>query len=122
MKEIKNQHWRDVKFGDEREFRFWSSVTGKGDEALLPGSPLGNWRKIIVLKPMGDLETVFSIGFSSISGDTKVSDATRRIKEGPFGMRMGPEDCDFFISSNDGKIELEIVQYIDIAELEFDLY
>jgi len=123
MKEIKDQCWKNVKFGNKNEFRYWSpKVMGKGDKDLSPDSPLGDWRKIIILKPTGDPEAVLLVGFSSVFGDTQISSVPRQVKEGPFGMRMGPEDCNFFIVSNDGKVELKIVQYIDIAELELDLY
>jgi len=123
MKIIQDQHWRKIEYNNTTEFKFWSEkAKGKGDESLPPGTPFESWRKIVILKPLGEPESTFSMGFSSIFDGAEISDATRKVKDGPFGMRMGPEDCEFFIVSNDGKVELEIVQYVDIAELEPDLY
>lgn len=123
MKKITGQHWRDIKFADEKEFKFWASVTGKGDKSLSSGTPQGKWKKSIILKPIGELGTTFSMGFNSvIFGITRISDAIRKVEQGSFGMRMGPEDCDFFIASNDGKVKLEIVRYIGICVVGGDLY
>lgn len=124
MRIIQNQHWRKIKYGNTTEFEFWSEkVKGKGDESLLPGTPFESWRKIVILKPLGKPESTFSMGFSSIFGKTEISDATRKVKDGPFGMRMGPEDCEFFVASDDDSIGLDFnVKYVDIAELESDLY
>ena len=117
MKVKKLQIWRKVDYGDERKFKFWSSkVKGKGDETLAKDSSLKDWKKVIVLKPIGNLKTRFSMGFSSIFGETKVSSAIRRVEDESFGMRMGPEDCDFFIVSNEGEVGLEFVEYADIDD------
>ncbi len=114
---MKYQRWRKVDYGKDRKLKFWSyKVKGEGDKALAKDSPLRGWKKIIVLMPIGGPETTFSMGFSAISGDTKVSDVVRKIKKGPFGMRLGPEDCEFFIASNDNEVGLEFVGYTDIAD------
>ena len=110
--------WRRVKYGNNR-FKFWScKITGKGDKTLLKDSLFPrDWKKVIVFRPTGDPETTFSMG-SSIAGITKVkvSDIVRMIKKGPFGMRLRPYDCEFFVASNVGKVGLEFVKYADIAD------
>lgn len=114
---MKYQRWRKVDYGKDRKLKFWScKIKGKGDKDLAEGSPLRDWKKIIILEPVGDPETTFSMGFSTVSGDTKVLSVDRKIKKGPFGMRLGPEDCEFFIASNNNEVGLEFVEYIDIAD------
>ena len=122
MKSIKSKWRKRVKYGDKDEFKFWSSkVKGKGDKTLEKGTFLKEWTKVIVLTPKGKPDTIFSMGFSSVFGDTEVSNALRKIEEGPFGMRMGPEDCEFFIASNQGEVVLDFLCYTHIAE-PGDLY
>ena len=119
--------WRGTNYGKNREIEFWSNkIKGKGDETLPKDSPsLRGWKKVIVLKPIGDPETTFSMGFIPVSGGTKISDIIRKIKKGPFGMRLCPDDCEFFIVSNSDKVKLELVRYADITdktESELPLY
>jgi len=116
------QLWPKVQY-NSRKFKWWSvKVKGEGDTALSKGSPRGRWRKIIILQPLGAPNTTFSIGFSSAFGETRISTAQRKVVEGPFGMRMGPEDCWFFIASNKGEVELNLMRYVDIDELDLPLY
>lgn len=123
MKIKRFQIWRKINYRDIKKFRFWSVlVRGEGDETLAPGSSLKAWKKVIVLKPLGEPKTVFSMGFSDNFGHIMVSSASRRVEEGPFGMRMGPEDCRFFIASNNGEVGLEFVEYATIADSELVLY
>jgi len=123
MEVIKSRWKRISKYEDKGEFKFWSSeVEGKGDETLGKGTSLEEWTKVIVLMPKGNSDTIFSMGFSSVFGDTIVSDAVRRIGEGPFGMRIGPEDCEFFIVSNQGEVKLDFVCYAHIDKPGIDLY
>ncbi len=123
MEVIKSKWKRTVEYGDKGEFKFWSpKVKGKGDETLEKRTSLEKWTKVIVFMPEGSPDTIFSMGFSSVFGDTIVSDAARRIEEGPFGMRMGPEDCEFFIVSNQGEVELDFVRYAHIDKPGVDLY
>ena len=123
MEVIKSKWKRKVEYGDKDEFKFWSpKVKGKGDKTLEKGTPLEKWTKVIVLMPIGSPDIIFSMGFSSVFGDTIVSDAVRRIGESSFGMRMGPEDCEFFIVSNQGKVELDFVHYVHIDKPGLDLY
>lgn len=107
------------------QFWFWSNmVLGKGDENLkFSFSPiLGpinwlkkhlKWKKFIVLIPKGDPETKFKVGFYSEDwGICKIAPMKgRKISDGPFAMRMGPEDYYFFVVGDD-LIELEIAGYI----------
>jgi hypothetical protein len=117
MKVIKWQIWKNVLYRDRTSFKFWSAkIPGTGDKSLPKGDPIKKWRKIIVLRPIGNLETVFSVGFNDILGRSKVSSATRKIKDGLFGMRMGPDDCQFFVASNTGEVKLEFVEYSDIGD------
>ncbi|MBU2540099.1 hypothetical protein KJ786_02985 [Patescibacteria group bacterium] len=76
-----------------------------------------DWRKIIILMPTGDPKTRFSIGFYK-DDIYKLSTATRKVRNGPFGMRMGPENCGFFIVSNkkDRRLGLKFVEYADIDD------
>lgn len=123
MNIIKSEWKKRVEYGSKDEFRFWSEkVKGEGDKDLEAKRPLEKWRKVIILKPKGSPDTIFSMGFSSVFGDTIVSNLVRRIEEGPFGMRMGSEDCEFFIVSNQGKVELRFSRYADINESGIDLY
>ncbi len=109
--------WRKINYGDVKKFKFWSAqVKGEGDQTLAKDSSLQDWKKVVVLAPLGSPKTTFSMGFSDAFGNTKVSTATRRVKEGPFGMRMGPENCLFFIASNKGIVELEVVGYTTIDD------
>lgn len=120
------QKWTDVIYGSTGIGRFkeWSNIVlGKGDETLRPSKPkmLGfwnwlkknwRWKKFIILMPYGDLETEFKMGFYSKQyGICKISSAIRKISDGPFAMRMGPEDCYFFVVGTE-EIVLEIVGYI----------
>ena len=109
--------WRGTNYGKNRKIRFWSNkVKGKGDETLPKDSYLKDRKKIIILKPVGDPETTFSMGFIPVSGNTKISNVIRKIERGPFGMRLLPDDCELFIASNDGKVKLEFVRYAYIAD------
>ena len=126
MKVTRWQIWKKVIYGNKNAFKFWSpKVKGESDKDLSKDSPMKDWRKVIVLRPIGNPETTFSMGFSDIFGNTKVSSAKRKVKQGSFGMRMGPDDCGFFVVSNDDMVELKFVEYADItdeAKSELQLY
>lgn len=123
MKIKKSQKWQEVSYRDVKKFRFWSTqVRGEGDETLAEDSSLKNWKKVVILKPLGNPKTTFSMGFSDAFDHTEVSNAKRRVEEGPFGMRMGREDCRFFIVSNSGIVGLEVVGHTTIAKSELSLY
>lgn len=108
MKKKRFQIWRE----SHKKFGFWSKrVRGFGLEGK-------SRTTVIILNPTGSPKTVFSIGFSDVSGNnSKISNATRRVEEGPFGMRMGRNDCDFFIVSNNGEVGLELVEYANINDI-----
>lgn len=110
--------WRGTNYGKNRKLKFWSNkIKGEGDETLPKDSPsLRGWKKVIVLKPIGAPETTFSMGFIPVSGGAKISDIIRKIKKGPFGMKLFPDDGEFFIASNTGKVGLEFVKYTDMAD------
>ncbi len=117
MKTVKWHSWKGILYGDTGRFKFWSAqITGEGDENLSKDAPMKDWKKVVVLRPLGNPETVFAIGFSNKFGSTKISTAPRKIKEGPFGMRMGAEDCQFFITSNTEAVKLELVGYVDVDD------
>lgn len=127
------QFYREVgEYHDTRRFWFWSSlVRSEGDKSLPPSSPKSpskqwkTWRKVIKLRPQGDPTTHFSMGFKDAFGRVMISTAKRRVGDGPFGMRVGPEDCELFIVSNEGLVGLEFVKYTNIndpAEAETPLY
>jgi len=110
--------WRTTNYKKNRRIKFWSNkVKGKGDKTL-PKDSLSRrgWKKVIVLKPIGDPETTFSMGFIPASGDTKISDIIRKISKGPFAMRLCPDTCKYFIASNNGKLKLEFVKYADMTD------
>jgi len=117
--EIKrNIIWRTTKYGKNRKIKFWSKkIKGVGD-GTLPKDSLSRrgWNKVIILEPIGDPETTFSIGFIPAFGDTKVSDTKRKIRKGPFGMRLCPDVCEFFITSNDGEVQLKLVGYAHMGD------
>lgn len=114
---VKRSLWRKIRYGNSEKFTYWSpKIRGKGDETLAEGSSIKDWRKVVVVQPSGSPETAFSMGFSNVFGDTKISSAVRKVKDGPFGMRMGPKPCDFFIASNQGKVDLRLIEYTDIKD------
>jgi len=99
------------------EFDYYSSsVKGEGDEDLPEDASMEEWTKVIILKPTGKNKTIISPGFETVFGDVLVSNATRRVGSNPFGMRMGPEDCQFFVVSNEGEVGLEFVEYAHIDD------
>jgi len=109
--------WRKTNYGKSRKIKFWSNkIKGKGDKTLSKDSSLRDRKKVIVLKPIGDPETTFSMGFIPVSGDTKISNVIREIEKGPFGMRLDLYGCEPFIASNTGKVGLKFVKYVDIAD------
>lgn len=117
MRKIWFQIWRRVNYQDRSKFRFWSrKIRGEGDRDLVKGTLLKHWKKVIILRPIGASETSFSMGFADVFGNTKISTAKRQVKEGVFGMRMGPEDCDFFIASRAGRVGLAFVEYAEIDD------
>ncbi len=138
MKTIFLQWWRDVVYREgsyhddvlDKDFGFWSDlVLGKGDQILSPSQsfmfgPINwlikyfTWKKYIVLRPtiidrgISTEDIEFHVGFwSKRFGVCKVSSATRHVSGGPFSMRMGPEDCHFFIVA-DKEVELSIAGYV----------
>jgi len=115
MKKIRWQIWRKVLYlkTNLRKFKHWSNlVSGEGDGILDPSAHKDTWEKFIILVPNGNLDTEFRPGFYSEKFDIcKVSSRVREISDGPFAMRMGPDDCHFFVVGTD-KVELEIAGYI----------
>ncbi len=126
MKKVYFQNWQDITYCKTPlgNFKYWSNIVfGKGDENLKPSksSMLGflnwlrknrEWKKFIILLPEGDSNTIFRMGFYSEQFRIcKISSATRKISDGPFAMRMGPEDCYFFIVGT-GEVKVKIPGYI----------
>lgn len=115
------QRWEKTKVGKQiGAYRYWSDpVTGEGDPGVRSYGTgffqwIGKvlfWNKLIVLVPKGDPGTHFKIVFHSSDGLCMFSSAVRQIKDGPFKMRMGPENCDFFIVGGEGEVQLEIAGY-----------
>jgi len=123
MNIIKSEWKRVDGYGNKDIFKFWSpKVKGEGDKKLEERTGPEKWTKVIVLMPKGNPDNIFSMGFHSVFEDIIVSNAVRRIERGVFGMRMGPKDCEFFIVSNQGKVELDFVRYADINKPFIDLY
>lgn len=116
MKVKRVQIWKKTGFGNRRRFRFWSNRVGaEKDDNLPPDASLPTWIKVAILVPKGRAETVFHMGFADTFGNVKVSSAKRRIGDGPFAMRMGPEDCEFFIASKKAEVRLELKGYSRIV-------
>ena len=125
MKKIVLQFWRKVRYGDRRQFKFWSArMTAAGDQSLMDTVHpyrMKDWKKVAIFSPSGVPDTVFFVGFSDIFGNTKISSIPRRIKDGLFGLRLGPDDCQFFVCSNDGEVGLTLAEYTTIdAEARAD--
>lgn len=103
------------------DLRFWSNeAIAKGD----PRSPknygrgplnwLGKaffWKRRVILVPSGLPETRFVVVFRDEDGYMACS-RERRVKDGPFMMRVGPRDIRFFILGNYGNIGLSIAGYV----------
>ena len=116
MKIKKSWFWRKINYRDGR-FQYWSAeIKGERDPKMAEGSSLKDWKKVVLLRPLGSSATTFSMGFSDLSGQSKVSSSTRRVGDGLFGMRMGPKDCLFFIVSNNGTVGLEVAGYTTIND------
>ncbi len=110
-KRIRWNIWARANYGESG--LFWSAkIIGKGDKSLFAKASRKTWNKIIVLEPLGSADTVFFLGFSDIFGNTKVLISPRKVGDGQFGMRMGPEDCEFFIVSLMAEVGLRVVCYI----------
>ncbi len=121
LRTVKTQEWRKISYyGDANEFRFWSQkVVGLGDS--LPF--LQRWNKVIILMPIGDQEAVFFIGFDPFNPNSrnKVSSIKRKVKDGPFAMKLGKRDCGFFVTSNDSRVNLKSTGYAG-PETNFIIY
>lgn len=132
------QRWTAIKYGRIYigPYTWYSNfVTGVGDKTLKPvrGSSLGlfnwlikfwYWKRVIVLNPIGDSFVVFQIGFWDRKRDIcMVSSAIRKVSDGPFAMRLGPDNCDFFIFGT-YEVELESLGYdrTDNKNLNYIIY
>ena len=118
MKRIWWQFWLRTQYGESG--LFWSAVIfGLGDKSLPLKAPRKTWKKVIILKPLGNPETIFSPGFNDTFYNTKVSTCRRKVKDGPFGMRIGRESCGFFAVSTDALVNLEFVRYVNIGNKKY---
>lgn len=126
MNAIILQGWDPVEYKEGRVclYPYWSGlVRGEGDTTLKPSrsSMLGIcnwfwkyffWKKYIILTPKSKRNDVyFRVGFYSNSV-CKISTVVRSISDGPFAMRMGPEDCYFFAVGTSEDIHLEVAGYV----------
>lgn len=134
MRTIFLQGWEDIEYKGKnpRFFHHWSNlVEGVGDERLgsSRSAMVGSfnwfrkhllWKKYIILAPKaGRRDVNFRMGFYSKQFNIcKISGAVRNVSDGPFAMRMGPENCHFFVVGT-GEIELSIAGYI---RKDLDLY
>lgn len=134
MRTILWQSWETVFYGRKgvENFLYASNlVKGERDDSLRPSrSPmLGpinwiikclKWKKYIILVPKGGLHTKFQVGFyDEVYGTCKMSSAIRKVYDGPFAMRMGPNDCYFFIVGYNEVVTLEVAGY---TRKDIDLY
>lgn len=127
MKTVFGQKWKKCRVGNEFDegFRYCSNyVLGKGDETLKPShSPMLGpinwlrkhlfWKKYIILMPASDDPTAkFRVGFYSRKYNLcMVSSVAGSVSDGPFVMRLGPDDCEFFVIATK-KVTLKMVGYI----------
>ncbi|HXK32105.1 MAG TPA: hypothetical protein VJ378_01370 [Candidatus Paceibacterota bacterium] len=117
MKRIWLQSWNNVFYGETTRFKFWSAqILIEGDKSLPERTPMGKWRKVAIFNAIGDPDTVFSVGFIDFLGRCRVSGATRKVRQGLFAMRLGREDCRFFIASNKGEVRIECLGEADIND------
>lgn len=109
--------WRRAEFGstDLGRFFVWSpaicckpsgdKLAGKGGKNY--GTGVFNWlrknlywRECVVLEPFNGSDSQFIIGFYG-EGEKYCwlapLSAVRRVSDGPFAMRLGPEPCYFFV-------------------------
>lgn len=115
------QKWTSVVYGETKGFTHWSNlVLGLGDENLKQGDGFLKWKKLVILIPSGNSDVRFQVGFyGKGTGICGISSTVRMVGDGPYAMRMGPEDCNFFVVSNDGPVELKIAGYV---RKDMDLY
>lgn len=120
-------NWRPVIQGKPcGRFSYWSElVLGKGDESLPKEDPSREdrgirrwlfvklkWKKRIILVPRGEADTEFVIGYCLKAQNLCLaSSAVRRISDGPFAMRISPNDIEFFVIGT-SPVELEIAGYV----------
>lgn len=106
-----------------KKFPYLSNlVYGEGDKELHRSAPKSVWTKCIILKPTGANDVIIRPGFrSNAYVIAKVASSTRKVSDGSFAMRMGPDGCHFFVISTQ-EVQLEIVGYQDIIDLKVDLY
>lgn len=119
MNLIMGQKWIVVKFRGG-EFRFWS---GKehcvGDSRLSQEAPKKKWKGVFLFAPTGSLDAIFYIGIVSPSGVAQIlSNKTRRVKDGFFGMRVGPQNCEFFVASDDAMVQLQGIDCVDRRDVK----
>ena len=133
------QKWKKISYPEvgfktpARIYRSWSpKVFAEGDESLDEESPqhiwqewrVVHWTKVVVLNPTVQDEekedVEFTVGFTNKFGDTEIATGiSRRVNEALFAMRMGPDDCHYFIVSKEEGVELglEIDHYTIEDEL-----
>ncbi|HCU70438.1 MAG TPA: hypothetical protein DIC35_01635 [Candidatus Moranbacteria bacterium] len=66
------------------------------------------WREGVVLHVTGLPKVKYVLGFECVGGESMYFSKTRMLEDGPFMMRIGPGEVNFFILGND-KISLHEV-------------
>ncbi len=120
MKVKRFQRWKKVNI--KEDFKYCSGFTEvKGDKNLPENAPREEW-KIVIFEPAprpgGSREATFSMGFMLPDGTAKVSNVKRKINDGPFAMRIGPGDCNFFIVSDETPVALQVWDCMSREEAE----
>ncbi len=106
--------------------RFSNIIVGRKDSWLkfLP-NPDNRffWTKKILLRPVyGDDTKTFFVAFQDKNGKSKYYSELRTVEQGPFYMRLGPENGQFFlISQSSVKLAIEVV-YHRLRRKKYDLY
>jgi hypothetical protein len=107
------RRWHPVQYGDKNRYAFWSQkVKGEGDATLLETAE--GFQKFIVLRATGQKDALVSIGFVSANyHKTMILDTGEPVGDNGFTFSMGMDksDCDFFVTSKESQIGLELVGY-----------
>lgn len=108
-----------------------------------------HWDKVVIFRPVvhNKEDANFAVGFSSkveksmtgfvdkireiiikltnrFAETEMAAGSSRKVSEGKFVMRVGPDDCDYFIASEEAglDLELEVDSYTDERKLDDDIY
>lgn len=126
------QKWTLVRdrFRPLGKYRIWSNeVRGEGDKSLPPRTEemLGfknwfkknkEWKKCIIILPLGAEDIEFRIAYRDpVYKSLRVSSVVRTVSQGPFALRMPPEDLYFSVAGK-SRVRLAILAYVERGKTE----